>query len=172
MGRIFEYAISLDYMPPQRSFAMYATIMTLPRFMFTVKNFSWSSCMVSLHWREELPLQHNARVPAITFTTTTSLNVAILKNSNTVAHVPRDSYFLQKSSSSRKMTCIVDVKGDTTLQRDNLNLHTCRCSPGGVKTSQTTLCRNLGERRGRAYYRRGRISGRLRYIHIHCTCTY
>ena len=31
---------------------------------------------------------------------------------------------------------------------------------GGIKM---TLCRNLGEKRGRAYFRRGHISGTLRY---------
>ena len=37
---------------------------------------------------------------------------------------------------------------------------------GGAIASQTTLCRNLGEKEGEAYFRRGCISGTLRY-----TCT-
>ena len=62
--------------------------------------------MVSLHQREELPLQlegHNIH---------NDFAVAILKNSITVGHVPRDIswYFLQKNGS--EMNCTVDVNGD------------------------------------------------------------
>jgi len=43
-----------------------------------------------------------------------------------------------------------------------------RRSPGGVITSQTTLCRNFGGKGWGAYFRRGRISGTLRYyFHIY-----
>ena len=68
---------------------------------------SWSSCMVSLHQREELPLQgHNIH---------DDFAVAILKNSNTVGHEPRNIswYFLWKSGS--EMTCTVGVNGDYSI---------------------------------------------------------
>ena len=70
--------------------------------MFTVKTIASTVCdhaVVFLHQREELPLHDD-------------FAVAILKNSNTAGHVPRDIswYFLQKSGS--EMTCIVDVNGD------------------------------------------------------------
>ena len=70
---------------------------------------SWSSCVVSLHRREEL--HFNSR--AITFTTTVA--VAILKNGNTVGHEPRNIfwYFLRKSGS--EMTCTVGVNGDYSI---------------------------------------------------------
>ena len=85
------------------------TIMTLPRFMFTVQTIASTVCdhaVVFLHQREELPLQHEGHNIHDDFA------VAILKNSNTAGHVPRDIswYFLQKSGS--EMTCIVDVNGD------------------------------------------------------------
>ena len=35
---------------------------------------------------------------------------------------------------------------------------------GGVITSQTTLCRNMGEKEGEGVFRRGRISETLRRI--------
>ena len=65
--------------------------------------------MVSLHRREELPLQlegHNIH---------NDFAIAILKNSNTFSHVPQDIswYFLQKSGS--EMTCTVDVNGDYSI---------------------------------------------------------
>jgi len=73
------------------------TIMTLPKFMFTLKTIASTVCdhaVVFLHQRED------------------DFAVAILKNSNTAGHLPRDIswYFLQKSGS--EMTCIVDVNGD------------------------------------------------------------
>ena len=55
-------------------------IMTLPRFMFAVKTIASTVCdhaVVFLHQREELPLHDD-------------FAVAILKNSNTAGHVPRD----------------------------------------------------------------------------------
>ena len=59
---------------------------------------------VSIHRREELPLQRDDFGA-----------VAILKNTNTVGHVLRDIswHFLQKSGS--EMTCIVDVNGDYSI---------------------------------------------------------
>ena len=85
------------------------TVVTLPRFMFTVKTIASTVCdhaVVFLHQREELPLQHEGHNIHDDFT------VAILKNTTTAGHVPRDIswYFLQKSGS--EMTCIVDVNGD------------------------------------------------------------
>ena len=69
------------------------TIMTLPRFMFTVQTIVSTVCdhaVVFLHRREELPLQHEGHSIHDNFA------VAILKNSNTAGHVPRDIswYFL------------------------------------------------------------------------------
>ena len=66
------------------------------------------------------------------------------------------------------MTCIVN----------GLTERTSTCSfdvpedahRGGVITSQTTLCRNFGGKEGGAYFRRGRISGTLRYITIGALC--
>ena len=47
-----------------------------------------------------------------------------------------------------------------------------RRSPGGVITSQTTLCRNFGGKEGGgAYFRRGRISETLRYVCMY-VCMY
>ena len=108
-GRTFEDAISLDYTPPRKVLLRTQTIMTPPRFMFTVQTIAGTVCdhaVVFLHQREELPLQHEGRNIHDDFA------VAILKNSNTVGHVPRDIswYFLQKSGS--EITCIVDVNGD------------------------------------------------------------
>ena len=60
-------------------------IMTLPRFMFTVKTIANTVCdhaVVFLHQREELPLQHEGHNIHDDFA------VAILKNSNTAGHVP------------------------------------------------------------------------------------
>ena len=119
---------------------------------------SWSSCVVSLHRREELPLQlegHNIH---------DAFAVVILKNSNTVGHEPRNIswYFLRKSSS--KMTCTVGVNGDYSIcMRDDLQ-SCARVSrlnipedahQGGVITSQTTLCRNLGEKEGEGVFSKG-----------------
>ena len=76
---------------------------------------SWSSCVVSLHRREELPLQlegHNIH---------DAFAVAILKNGNTVGHEPRNIswYFLRKSGS--EVTCTVGVNGDYSIcMKDNL----------------------------------------------------
>ena len=67
---------------------------------------SWSSCVVS---REELPLQLEGHNIHDAFT------VAILKNSNTVGHEPRNIswYFLRKSGS--EVTCTVGVNGDYSI---------------------------------------------------------
>ena len=66
------------------------------------------------------------------------------------------------------MTCIVDDSGDYYTPRDNLKLHKCsysrRRSPGGIETTQTTLYRNFGKKRGEGVFSRGRISRRLRYV--------
>ena len=127
--------------------------MTLPRFMFTVtkvqNDCSWSSCVVSVHWREELPLQREGHNIHDDFA------VAILKNSNTVGHVPRDisCYFLQKSGS--EMTCIVDVNGDYRL------LRTCsldipeEAHLGALKRVKLPCARTWAKSGGRAYFRRG-----------------
>ena len=92
--------------------------------MFTVtksindrQDCSWSSCVVSLHRREELPLQHEGHNIHDDFV------VAILKNSNTVGHEPRNIswYFLRKSSS--EMTCIVGANG--RFERRSAKLRSC-----------------------------------------------
>ena len=72
--------------------------------------------MVSLHRREELPLQRKGHNIHDDFA------VAMFKNSNTVGHVPWDIcwYFLQKSGS--EMTSIVDINGDYCTLRDDLKL--------------------------------------------------
>ena len=45
---------------------------------------SWSSCVVSQHQREELPLEREGHIIHDDFA------IAILKNSNTIGHVPWD----------------------------------------------------------------------------------
>ena len=86
------------------------------------------------------------------------------------------------SYSGSEMTCIVDDNGDYYMYmytlRDDLKLRTCSLDitedahggggggGGGIKTSQTTLRRNLGEKMGGACFQRGRISRRLRYITV------
>ena len=122
---------------------------------------SWSSCVVSLHRREELPLQlkgHNIH---------DAFAVAILKNSKlysvTVGHEPRNNswYFLRKSGS--EVTCTVGVNGDYSIcMRDNLQSCACKwldipedAYQGGIITSQTTLCRNLAEKAGEGVFSKG-----------------
>jgi len=122
--------------------------MTLPRFMFTVKTIA----STVLHRREELPLQHEGHNIHDDFA------VTILKNSNTAGHVPRDIswYFLQKSGS--EMTCIVYVNGDYSASErrsEVAHVYSRRRSPGGVITSQTTLCRNLGGKEEGGLYSKG-----------------
>ena len=58
------------------------------------------------------------------------------------------------------MTCIVDVNGDYSDLRDNLKLRTCSLDISEdtrVKTTQTTLCRNLGEKKGEGIFSKGGI---------------
>ena len=109
-GAYFDHAISLNYTPPQYLATCTDYYDTAKVHVHSYKSTnnrqycSWSSCMVSLHRREELSLQcecHNIH---------DDFAVAILKNSNTVGHVPRDISFLQKSGS--EMTCIVNVNSD------------------------------------------------------------
>ena len=124
-GLIFEDAISLDYKPPppQKRFyasAMYA-IRTLPKLMFafhyqltmattfriesTVRGHHVYKAAWSPYIGEELPVQREVNNIHDDFA------VAVLKNGNTVGHVPREIsrvcwYFLHKSGS--EMTCIVN----------------------------------------------------------------
>ena len=145
----------------------FATFMTLPRFMFSYKSTNdrqcclWSSRVVSLrlHRREELPLQLEGHIK----------HSRRLRCSHpqeqTVGHEPRNIswYFLQKSGS--EMTCTVSVNGDYSIciasERGSAKLRTCRLDipedahQGGVITSQTTLCRNLGEKEGEGVFSKG-----------------
>ena len=83
-GRIFEYAISLEYTPPQK---LLLCLWHCQGHSYKSTNDRqyclWSSCTVSLHRREELPLQlegHNIH---------DAFAVAIVKSSNTtVGHEP------------------------------------------------------------------------------------
>ena len=111
-GRIFEYAISLDYTPPQKVLYVYGTAKVQVHSYKSTNDrqyCSWSSYVVSLHWREELPLQlegHNIH-DAFGFA------VAILKNRNI------SWYFLRKSGS--EVTCTVCDNGDYSIcMRDDL----------------------------------------------------
>ena len=112
-GLIFEDAISLDYKPPPKRFyasAMYA-IRTLPtmattfRIESTVRGHHVYKAAWSPYIGEELPVQREVNNIHDDFA------VAVLKNGNTVGHVPREIsrvcwYFLHKSGS--EMTCIVN----------------------------------------------------------------
>ena len=96
-------------------------IMTLPRFVFTVTKVQTTPVLFVVIMRG---LPTSAR-KAATFerdghNIQADFAVAILQNSNTVGHVPRDIswYFLQKSGS--EMTCIVDVNGRYSERRSEV----------------------------------------------------
>ena len=65
------------------------------------------------------------------------------------------------------MTCTVGVNGDYSICRDDLQ--SCAhvdlidipedAHQGGVITSQTTLCRNLGEKKGGRIFEGGVLAG-------------
>ena len=74
---------------------------------------SWSSCVASLHWREELPLQHEGHNFHDDFA------VAILQNSNAVGHVPRDIF---PAESFVKTIVLPIVKLPNVRQRPDIDL--------------------------------------------------
>ena len=113
-GLIFEYAISLEYKPPPpppppppQSFTrplrtLPITMATSFRIESTVRGHHVYKASWSPYIGEELPVQCEVH---------DDFAVAVLKNSNTVGHVPREIsrvcwYFLHKSGS--EMTCIVN----------------------------------------------------------------
>ena len=116
-GRIFEYAISLDYTPPQK------VLLRLWHCMFTVTKVQTIASTVRGHhaWSPyigEKSCHFNSR--AITFTTP-SLWPGILKNSNTVGQEPQNIswYFLRKSGS--EVPCTVGINSDYSIcMRDDL----------------------------------------------------
>ena len=115
-GLIFEYAISLEYTPPppSKSFTRSLHINGMPFQITMATSFRIESTVRGHHvykasWSpyigEELPVQCEVNNIHDDFA------VAVLKNSNTVGHVPREIsrvcwYFLHKSGS--EMTCIVN----------------------------------------------------------------
>ena len=111
-GAYFDYAIILDYTPPQKFRYVYDTAKVHVHSYKSTNDrqyCSWSLCVVSLHRREELHFQLEGRNIHDDFA------VAILKNSNTVSHEPWNIswYFLWKSGS--EMTCTVGVNGDYSI---------------------------------------------------------
>ena len=112
-GLIFEYAISLEYKPPSKSFTrslhngmpFQITMATSFRIESTVRGHHVYKASRSPYIGEELSVQCEVNNIHDDFA------VAVLKNSNTVGHVPREIsrvcwYFLHKSGS--EMTCIVN----------------------------------------------------------------
>ena len=114
-GLIFEYVISLEYKPPPHHQSFTRSLHNGMPFQITMaKSFRIESTVRGHHvykasWSpyigEELPVQCEANNIHDDFA------VAVLKNSNTVGHVPREIsrvcwYFLHKSGS--EMTCIVN----------------------------------------------------------------
>ena len=113
-GLIFEDAISLDYKPPPpKDFTQVLctqlghfqlTMATTFRIESTVRGHYVYKAAWSPYIGEELPVQREVNNIHDDFA------VAVLKNGNTVGHVPREIsrvcwYFLHKSGS--EMTCIV-----------------------------------------------------------------
>ena len=109
-GLIFEDAISLDYKPPPPPYEINAfhcqlTMATTFRIESTVRGHHVYNAAWSPYIGEELPVQREVNNIHDDFA------VAVLKNGNTVGHVPREIsrvcwYFLHKSGS--EMTCIVN----------------------------------------------------------------
>ena len=111
---------------PSKSFAMYTNYYdTAKLHVHSYKSTNdrqyclWTSCVVSLHQQEELPLQHEGHN---------------IHDNFTVSHPPEQQYyrsctmgwyFVQNSGS--EMTCIVGINGDYSERRsevDDLNLKT------------------------------------------------
>ena len=91
-GLIFEYAISLEYKAPQKK-------------SFSDRNVHFQSSCLHKNCGEELPVHCEVNNIHDDFA------VAVVKNSNTVGHAPREIsrvcwYFLHKNGS--EMTCIVN----------------------------------------------------------------
>ena len=122
-GLIFEDAISLDYKPPPpppheiNAFHYQLTMATTFRIESTVRGHHVYKAAWSPYIGEELPVQREVNNIHDDFA------VAVLKNGNTVGHVPREIsrvcwYFLHKSGS--EMTCIVN--GDRRSEVDGKGL--------------------------------------------------
>ena len=110
--------------------------------------------MVSLHRREELPLQlegHNIH---------DAYTVAILKNSNLSVMNHGVEEWQQGDLYRRCQVWLLDLH-----VRRSAKLRKCRLDipedahQGGAIASQTTLCRNLGEKRGRRIFEGGVLAG-------------
>ena len=112
-GLIFEDAIGLDYKPPPppKDFTQVLSLSTnygddFKDRQYCSRTSRLQSCVVSLrNIGEELPVQREVN------NIHDDIAVAVLKNGNTVSHVPREIsrvcwYFLHKSGS--EMTCIVN----------------------------------------------------------------
>ena len=153
-GLIFEDAISLDYKPPpppKKRFyasAMYA-IRTLPKLMFafhyqltTVTTFRIESTVRGHHvykaaWSpyigEELPVQREVNNIHDDFA------VAVLKNGNTVGHVPREIsrvcwYFLHKSGSEMTVASSMVTEDVLKLMGKDSWFRACTSSEGNKNT--------------------------------------
>ena len=109
-GLIFEDAISLDYKPPPpyeiNAFHYQLTMATTFRIESTVRGHHVYKAAWSPYIGEELPVQREVNNIHDDFA------VAVLKNGNTVGHVPREIsrvcwYFLHKSGSEMTV-CIVN----------------------------------------------------------------